>query len=109
MSPLIRQRESSLQHANWVRSKRAHMKADLRAGKRRLREAVLACPDYMRTARVADVLKVLPGFGPYKLRRIGSYCGIELSVPIGSLPLAHRADLTVVSEEVLQDGLAALS
>jgi len=54
------QRLVALQHANEVRSARAKLKKDLAAGKIQLAQILVQPPWYVRTARVRDILLVLP-------------------------------------------------
>ena len=48
------QRMEALQRANSIRSRRAQLKRDLKAGRQPIHELLLAPPDYLETAKVFD-------------------------------------------------------
>ncbi len=50
-------------------------------------------PACVRTARVRDVLLVLPKIGPVRAGRILAQCGIAHSKTLGSLTDRQRGDL----------------
>jgi len=87
------QRLRALEHANEVRSARAKLKQDLAAGEIELAQ-ILACPPAcMRTARVRDLLLVLPQIGSVKAGRILARCGIAHAKTLAGLSDRQRAEL----------------
>jgi hypothetical protein len=73
-------------------SARAKLKRDLAAGEIEL--AQIACPPACaRTARVRDLLLVLPQIGSVKAGRILARCGIADSKTLAGLSDRQRAEL----------------
>ena len=87
----------ALQHANEVRSARAKLKKDLAAGTIQLAQILSQPPPYVRTARVRDLLLVLPKIGSVKAGRILTQCGIAHSKTLAGLTDRQRAELLRVS------------
>src|SRR5581483_4448429 len=54
------QRMEALQRANDIRSRRAQLKRDLKAGRQPIHELLLDPPDYLETAKVFDLLLAVP-------------------------------------------------
>ena len=54
------QRMEALQRANNIRSRRAQLKRDLKAGRQPIHELLLEPPDYLETAKVFDLLLAVP-------------------------------------------------
>ena len=57
------QRMEALQRANDVRSRRAQLKRDLKAGRQPIHELLLEPPEYLGTAKVFDLLLAVPKYG----------------------------------------------
>jgi S13-like protein len=83
----------ALRHANHVRSARAKLKQDLRAGEVRL-DQVLATPaDYLARAEVFGLLVAVPNIGPVKAGRLLAVAGISPSKAVGELSERQRGRL----------------
>jgi hypothetical protein len=83
----------ALRQANHVRSARAQLKQDLRAGKVRL-EQILATPaDYLARAEVFDLLVAVPKIGPVKAGRLLTVARISPSKTVGDLSERQRTHL----------------
>jgi hypothetical protein len=83
----------ALRQANQVRSARAKLKRDLRAGKVRL-EQILATPaDYLARAEVFDLLVAVPRIGPVKAGRLLTLARISPSKTVGDLSERQRSHL----------------
>jgi S13-like protein len=83
----------ALRQANHVRSARAKLKQDLRAGKVRL-EQILATPaDYLASAELVDLLVAVPKIGPVKASRILTVARISPSKTVGDLSERQRTRL----------------
>ena len=52
----LTQRMEALQRANDVRSRRAQLKRDLKAGRQQIHELLLHPPEYLQSAKVFDLL-----------------------------------------------------
>jgi hypothetical protein len=82
-----------LSRANHVRSVRAKLKRDLRAGKVRL-EQILATPaDYLASAEVFDLLVAVPKIGPVKAGRLLTVARINPCKTVGELSERQRTRL----------------
>ena len=64
------QRMQALQRANDIRSRRAQLKRDLKAGRQPIDELLLAPPEYLETAKVFDLLLAVPKYGRVKVNKI---------------------------------------
>jgi transposase len=64
------QRLRALRLANEIRSARAQLKKELASGKIELAQILAQPPEYVRTARVRDLLLALPKIGSVKAGRI---------------------------------------
>jgi hypothetical protein len=90
---LREQRLGALQQANEIRLARAKLKKDLALGKLELAQ-ILACPPAcVRTARVRELLLVLPKIGSVKAGRILTQCGIAHSKTLAGLTDRQQAEL----------------
>ncbi|HEY8777900.1 MAG TPA: integration host factor, actinobacterial type [Gaiellaceae bacterium] len=87
------QRLRALEHANEVRSARAKLKRDLAAGEIELAQILAQPPACARTARVRDLLLVLPQIGSVKAGRILARCGIAHAKTLAGLSDRQRAEL----------------
>lgn len=70
------------------------MKRDLATGRVGLVEILARPPACVRTARVADLLLIVPKIGSVKAGRILARCGIAHSKTLAGLTDRQRAELT---------------
>ena len=87
------QRMEALTKANDIRSRRAQLKRDLKAGRQPIHELLLKPPGYLETAKVFDLLLAVPKYGRVKVNRILSQCRISPSKTIGGLSERQRREL----------------
>lgn len=87
------QREEALKHANEVRTKRARLKRDLKAGRASIHTLLLDPPDYLKTAKVGDMLMSIPKYGRVKVNKVLTQCRISPSKTIGGLSERQRTEL----------------
>lgn len=87
------QRMDALKRANHIRTERARLKKDLKAGKANIHALLLDPPDYVMTAKVFDMLLAVPKYGRVKANRILNQCRISPSKTIGGLSERQRAEL----------------
>ena len=87
------QRMEALQRANEIRTRRAQLKRDLRAGRASIHQLLTEPPDWVETAKVFDMLLSVPKYGRVKVNRILQQCRISPSKTIGGLSERHRAEL----------------
>lgn len=90
------QRMEALQRANEIRSRRAQLKRDLKAGRRPIHELLLAPPEYLETAKVFDLLLAVPKYGRVKVNKILAKCRISPSKTLGGLSERQRAELVTL-------------
>jgi hypothetical protein len=86
----------ALQRANTIRSRRAQLKRDLKAGRQPIAELLLEPPEYLETAKVFDLLLAVPKYGRVKVNRILTQCRISPSKTIGGLSQRQRAELVAL-------------
>lgn len=87
------QRLRALRKANDIRTKRARLKRDLKAGKVRIETLLLDPPEYVLSAKVIDMILAVPKYGRVKANRILGLCRISPSKTIGGLSERQRAEL----------------
>jgi hypothetical protein len=89
----LNQRMDALKRANEIRTQRARLKRDLKAGRSQIHGLLLNPPDYLLTAKVFDLLLAVPKYGRVKVNRILTYCRISPSKTIGGLSDRQRNEL----------------
>jgi hypothetical protein len=89
----LHQRMDALQRANEIRSQRAQLKRDLKAGRHSIHALLLNPPEYVETAKVFDMLLAVPKYGRVKVNKILAYCRISPSKTIGGLSERQRSEL----------------
>ena len=87
------QRMDALQRANQIRTRRAQLKRDLKAGRTNIHDLLLDPPDYLETAKVFDMLLAVPKYGRVKVNKILVQCRISPSKTIGGLSERQRTEL----------------
>jgi hypothetical protein len=89
----LSQRMAALKRANEIRTKRAKLKRDLRAGRTNPQGLLLSPPEYVLTAKVSEMLLAVPKYGQVKVNKILAQCRISPSKTIGGLSPRQRAEL----------------
>ena len=89
----FKQRMDALQRANEIRTQRARLKRDLKAGRAQIQGLLLDPPEYLLTAKVFDLLLAVPKYGRVKANRILTQCRISPSKTIGGLSERQRNEL----------------
>ena len=87
------QRMDALQRANEIRTRRAQLKKDLKAGRVSIHTLLLDPPEYLQTAKVFDMLLAVPKYGRVKANKILTQCRISPSKTIGGLSERQRGEL----------------
>ena len=87
------QRMDALKRANEIRTQRARLKRDLKAGRTQIQGLLLDPPEYLLTAKVFDLLLAVPKYGRVKANRILTQCRISPSKTIGGLSERQRNEL----------------
>ena len=89
----LTQRMDALKRANEIRTQRARLKRDLKAGRIQIQGLLLDPPDYLATAKVFDLLLAVPKYGRVKANKILTQCRISPSKTIGGLSERQRNEL----------------
>jgi hypothetical protein len=87
------QRMRALRRANEIRTARAKLKRDLKAGKAHIEKLLLDPPDYVLSAKAFDMILAVPKYGRVKANKILTQCRISPSKTIGGLSERQRAEL----------------
>jgi hypothetical protein len=87
------QRMDALQRANEIRTARAQLKKDLKAGRRSIHDLLQSPPSYLETAKVFDMLVAVPKYGRVKANKVLTQCRISPSKTIGGLSERQRTEL----------------
>ncbi len=87
------QRMDALRRANEIRTQRARLKRELKAGRAQIQALLLDPPEYLLTAKVFDLLLAVPKYGRVKANRILTQCRISPSKTIGGLSERQRNEL----------------
>jgi hypothetical protein len=85
------QRFEALERANRIRSHRAAVKRDLKAGRKRWSD--LLDDSLCQTMRVWDVLMSMPKMGRVRVNRALRHCGISPSKTLAGLTPRQRGEL----------------
>jgi hypothetical protein len=87
------QRMEALGRANEIRTKRAALKRDLKAGRASIHVLLLEPPEFVETAKVFDMLLATPKIGRVKANKVLQVCRISPSKTIGGMSERQRAEL----------------
>jgi hypothetical protein len=87
------QRMDALERANEIRTRRAQLKRDLKAGRVTVYDVLLEPPSFVETAKVFDMLLAVPKYGRVKVNKVLVSCRISPSKTIGGLSQRQRTEL----------------
>ena len=90
------QRMKALNKANEIRTARAQLKRDLKAGKVKIQTLLLDPPEYVMSAKAFDMILAVPKYGRVKANKILTQCRIAPSKTIGGLSERQRAELVLM-------------
>ncbi len=83
----------ALQRANEIRSARAQLKRELKAGRVLIHGVLLDPPEYLQNAKVSELLLSVPKYGRVKVNRLLTQCRISPSKTLGGLSERQRHEL----------------
>src|SRR5438477_8115441 len=89
----LHQRMDALKRANDIRTRRAQLKRDLKAGRHSIHKLLMDPPEYVETAKVFDMLLAVPKYGRVKVNKVLTTCRISPSKTIGGLSERQRSEL----------------
>jgi hypothetical protein len=87
------QRMEALRLANTIRSERAALKRDLKAGRVRIDQVLNNPPEYLHTAKVSDIMLAVPRYGRVKVAKVLQRCRISPSKTVAGLSDRQRTEL----------------
>ena len=83
----------ALKKANEIRSQRANLKKQLKSGELDIIDVLQSPPEFLLTAKVIDLLLVVPKFGRVKATRVLTRCRISQAKTVGGLSDRQRTEL----------------
>jgi len=83
----------ALARANDIRTRRAQLKRDLKAGRISIHALLEDPPEFLETAKVFDMLLAVPKYGRVKANKVLTTCRISPSKTIGGLSERQRNEL----------------
>lgn len=89
----LKQRMDALQTANVVRTYRANLKRDIKAGRVSIMDLIRDPPDMLETMKLFDLLLSAPKYGRVKTNKLLQTCRISPSKTIGGLSDRQRAEI----------------
>ena len=89
----LKQRREALERANEVRTRRAKLKKDLKAGRESIDNLLTEPPEYIKSMKVSDMLLAVPKYGRVKVNKVLTQCKISSSKTIGGLSERQRDEL----------------
>lgn len=92
----MEQRMSALTRANQIRSARAQLKRDLKAGRTSLAAIIMDPPDWLETAKLFELLLATPKYGRVKANKVLTSVRISPSKTIGGLSDRQRTEVAAL-------------
>jgi len=89
----LAQRMNALNKANEIRTERAVLKRDLKAGRKKIHDLLLEPPEWLETMKVFDLMLACPKYGRVKVNKILQQCRISPSKTIGGLSQRQRVEI----------------
>jgi hypothetical protein len=89
----LAQRKEALEKANKIRTYRAQLKRDIKAGRENAPNVLLYPPEMVDTMKVFDLLVATPKRGHTKVNKLLVQCRISPSKTIGGMSVRQRTEL----------------
>lgn len=91
----LKQRRDALERANDIRTKRAALKRNLKAGRDSLTitSLIASPPEYIETMKLWDLILATPKYGRVKVNKVLTQCRISPSKTIGGLSQRQRDEV----------------
>ena len=90
----LTQRQDALLKANKIRTFRANLKRDIKAGRKNIVEVLADPPEEILAMRIMDLLLATPKRGRVKVNNILRYLRIAPSKTVGGLSSRQRKELS---------------
>ena len=97
----IEQRRAALEHANHIRSHRATLKKDLKAGRVKWADVLTSGDPLLDTMKVFDVLLAVRGVGRTKVLTVLKHCDISPAKTVGGITRGQRDKLLAAQVDPL--------
>jgi hypothetical protein len=92
-SRTLTQRMAALKRANEIRTARAQLKRDVKAGKVQARDVLLEPPEWAGSMKVFDLLIAVPKYGRVRVNKILQLARVSPSKTLGGLSRRQRSDV----------------
>lgn len=89
----LAQRREALIRANYIRTQRADLKRDIKAGRQQIHEILLDPPEWTETMKVYDLLHAVPKYGRVKVNKILQQTRISPSKTLGGMSSRQRMEI----------------
>jgi hypothetical protein len=89
----LAQRMAALGNANEIRTKRAQLKRDLKAGRKQIHNLLLEPPEWLETMKIFDLVLACPKYGRVKVNKVLQLCRISPSKTIGGMSQRQRTEV----------------
>lgn len=89
----LQQRRTALETANIVRTFRADLKKDIKAGRISFYTLIMEPPAMLETMKLFEFMLAIPKFGRVKVNKILTQCRISPSKTIGGLSQRQREEI----------------
>lgn len=89
----LQQRMDALGRANVIRTRRAQLKRDLKAGRASARDVLLEPPEWVGTMKAFDLLLAVPKYGRVKVSKVLSQARMSPSKSVGGMSQRQRTEL----------------
>lgn len=89
----LAQRQDALERANMVRTRRAVLKREMKAGRVRFVDLVREPPEYIDTMKLVDLLLAVPKVGRVKANKALAQCHCSPSKTVGGLSQRQRDEV----------------
>lgn len=89
----LAQRMDALERANVVRTRRAELKRNVKAGRASVWTVIAEPPEWVETMKLFDLLLSVPKFGRVKVNKMLVQCRISPSKTIGGLSERQRGEI----------------
>lgn len=92
----LHQRMEALQNANEIRSYRANLKRDIKAGRVSVHDILRYPPQKVETMKIFDLMMAVPKLGRTKIDRMFRTCRISTSKTVGGMSERQRNELLIL-------------
>jgi len=89
----LQQRMDALETANEIRTYRANLKKDIKAGKVHILKLLASPPEEIETMKIFDLLLVVPKMGRVKVNKLLMQCRISPSKTVGGMSERQRDEV----------------